>query len=47
MVQKKGVYIKYKNQKYYTKDYNGSEKTKAVKGISILLSIKILKGTKK
>ena len=33
---KKGVYIKYKKQRYFTKDYRQSQRTDAVNGTNIL-----------
>ena len=44
---KEGVYIKYKKQGYYTRDYRQDQRTNIVKGTSILYSKEKLKGIKK
>ena len=44
---KEGAYIKYKKQKYYTRNYRQSQRTNIVKGTSILYSKEKLKGIKK
>ena len=43
---KEGIYIKYKKQRYYTKDYRQGQRTNTVKGTSILYSKEKLKGTR-
>ena len=44
---KKGACIKYKKQRYYTRDYRQGQRTNIVKGTSILYNKKKLKGIKK
>ena len=44
---KEKAYIKYKKQKYYTKDYRQSQRTNIVKGTSMLYNKEKLKGIKK
>ena len=39
--------MKYKKQKYYTKDYRQGQRTNTVKGISMLYSKEKLKGIRK
>ena len=39
--------MKYKKQKYYTRDYRQGQRTNTVKGTSILYNKKKLKGIKK
>ena len=41
---KEGVYIKYKKQEYYTKDYRQGQRINTVKGTSMLYSKEKLKG---
>ena len=41
---KEGVYIKYKKQRYYTKDYRQGQRINIVKGTSILYNKEKLKG---
>ena len=43
---KEGVYIKYKKQGHYIRDYRQSQRTNTVKGTSILYSKEKLKGIK-
>ena len=44
---KEGVYIKYKKQRYYTRDYRQGQRTNIVKSTSTLYSKEKLKGIKK